>query len=300
MIFPILFILISLLLAASYYFARVALYPKVYDTGYTFKHEVEAGNFDEQEYLSWPREDVHIHSPYGYELFASYHPCEGSQKTIVISHGITWNLAGSVKYAMLFHKRGFNVLLYDLRNHGHSTRSNTTFGFYEKYDLKAVVDWAFSRLGPGGKVGTLGESLGAATTLQHAAIDPRIAFAIADCSFSDLVELFTYRMGEEYHLPPFPLLPVASLISRLLTGMRFEQVSPMRGIPSIETPLMFAHGQDDRYILPAMSVAMYNAKQRGIRKLYLAPNAKHAEALVKNRVEYDQRLGEFLSEIGLE
>jgi fermentation-respiration switch protein FrsA (DUF1100 family) len=62
---------------------------------------------------------------------------------------------------------------------------------------------------------------------------------------------------------------------------------------------MFAHGQEDTYILPAMSVAMYNAKKRGIRKLYLAPHAKHAESLPKNREAYEQQLGEFLTEVGL-
>lgn len=299
MILYVALVLIGLIIAASYYFARVALYPRVHEVRYILEREVENGNFIEAEYQLWPKEEVSIHSPYGYELYAVYHPCEGSQKTVVISHGITWGLYGSVKYALLFRKRGFNVLMYDLRNHGRSGGHNTTFGFYEKHDLKTVVDWAFDRLGPDGKVGTFGESLGAATTLQHAAIDPRLAFAIADCPYSDLIRLFTFRLSEEYHLPPFPLLQTASLISWLLTGMRFEQVSPMRGIPDIETPLMFAHGKEDRYILPEMSVEMYSLKKRGIRKLYLAPNAKHAESLSKNRSEYDRQVGDFLNEIGL-
>ena len=299
MIVPFVLLTILILLAASFYFARVALYPKKFDVTYTLNHEIEAGHIVEDEYQPWPKEEVRIRSPYGYDLFAIYHPCEGSQKTVVIAHGITWNLYGSVKYAILFRKRGFNVLLYDHRNHGRSGGSNTTFGYYEKHDLKAVVDWAFERLGPGGRVGTLGESLGGATVLQHAAIDPRISFVIADCPFSDLVSLFTYRMGVEYHLPPFPLLNVASLVSWLLTGMRFEQVSPMRGMANLETPVMFVHGKEDRYILPEMSIAMYQAKKHGARKLYLAPNAKHAESLSKNRVEYDKQVGEFIKEINL-
>lgn len=299
MLIPVLFILLVALFAAGYYFARVALYPRVYEVGYTLNHEIEVGHIIEDEYQPWPKKEARIRSPYGYDLFAIYHPCENAQKTVVISHGITWSLYGSVKYAALFRKRGYNVLLYDLRNHGRSGGSNTTFGFYEKYDLKAVVDWAIARLGPDGKVGTLGESLGAGTTLQHAAIDARIAFAIADCSFSDLTELFNYRLKQEYHLPAFPLLNVASLISGFLTGMRFETISPIRAMSKIETPILFIHGKEDRYIRPEMSVALYNAKTHGPRQLYLAPNAGHAQSLSKNRVEYDQQVGEFLQSIGL-
>lgn len=300
MIIPILLLLIIALLFAGYYFARVALYPRVYEVSYTLSHEVEAGYFTLEEFRMWPQEEVTIHSPFGYPLFAVYLPHENSQKTVVISHGITWSLYGSVKYAILFRQRGFNVLLYDLRNHGRSGGSNTTFGYYEKHDLKAVVDWAFQRLGEGGIVGTFGESLGAATTLQNAAIDPRLSFAIADCAYSDLVDLFTYRLKVEYHLPPFPLLKAASLVSYWMTGMRFEQVSPIHDVANVETPIFFIHGSQDDYIQPSMSVAMYRAKTKGIRKLYIAEGAKHAQSLSIDRAAYDRQLGEFLQSIGLE
>lgn len=300
MIIPVLLLLVVALLGAGYYFARVALYPRVYEVGYTLSHEVEAGYFTEEEFQQWPQEEVNIASPYGYTLFAIYLPFEDSQKTVVISHGITWSLYGSIKYAQLFRKRGYNVLLYDLRNHGRSGGSNTTFGYYEKHDLKAVVDWAFQHLGPEGKVGTFGESLGAATTLQHAAIDQRLSFVIADCSYADLVDLFTYRLKVEYRLPPVPLLNVASLVSQIMTGMRFHDVSPLRDVAKVETPMFFIHGKLDDYIQPVMSMTMYQAKTKGVRKLYLADGAKHAQSLSIDPETYERQLGEFLQSIGME
>lgn len=292
-----LIIVIMLLLAAGYHFARIVIYPKVFPVEETFRQEVENGRLAEVEYLSWPKEEVRICSPFGYDLHSVYHPLEGAQRTVVLTHGISWSLYGMVIYAGLFRRRGFNVLLYDIRHHGRSGGQDTSFGVYEKQDLKAVVNWAFSRLEPGGIVGTAGLSLGAATTLEHAAIDQRIAFAIAGCPFSDLRALLTYRLRQEYHLPPFPLLNLANHFVHILAGWTFEQASPIRAISQVKTPLFLSHGQNDTYILPQMSIDLYNAKTRGIRALYLAPNAGHAEALWKNPVEYDQKLGAFLQDI---
>jgi uncharacterized protein len=298
-ILAVLAVLIIILLGAGYYFTSVLIYPKVTPFDETRKTAVESGWVDETQYLPWPREEFQVQSPHGYHLSAVYHPQEGARRTVVITHGITFSLYGSVKYAMLFYKRGFNVLIYDLRHHGKSGGPNTSFGYYEKDDLKVMVDWAFERLGAGGIVGTLGESLGASTTLQHAGTDPRIAFAVADCSYSSMPELLAYRLRQDYHLPPFPLLTVANLITKAVAGWRFEEASPIAYVPHIEKPVLFVHGQNDNYILPEMSEALFAAKQRGYRLLYLAPNAGHAESLITNPVEYDRKIETFLQEIGL-
>jgi uncharacterized protein len=295
-----LFLLAAAFFAAGYFFTRIAVYPKVIPYDETRRREIEGGKFTAQEFDAWPCEEHRIRSPFGYDLHAQYYPIVGSQKTVVIVHGITWSLFGSVKYMPIFRKRGFNVLIFDNRFHGLSGGRNCTFGFYEKHDLKAVVNWAVARLGTGGIVGTHGESLGAATVLQHAGIDARLSFVIADCPYSDLTPLFAYRLKMDYHLPSIPLLNVASMVCDLLTGMKFSDVRPIEVVRNVKTPILFCHGQQDDYIPPSMSVDMHTAKRNGISRLYLAPNAKHAEAYWHNQAEYDQKVGEFLAEIGLE
>lgn len=293
-----LFAIVALFLAA-YYFVRVAIYPKVMRYEETYHRMVREGKIDPVEFDAWTKEEITIRSPFGYNLHGFYFPMEGARKTIVIVHGITWSLFGSVPYMAIFRKRGYNVLIYDQRTHGLSGGENCTFGLFEKYDLKTVVDYALARLGPGGIVGTHGESLGAATVLQHAGIDPRLSFAIADCPYSDLYPLFAYRLKMEYHLPAFPLLDVASQICYRMCGMKFSEVRPIEAVRNLETPVMFCHGVEDDYIPPQMSVDMQQARRKGLTRLYLAPNARHAQAYWNNREEYDQKVGQFLAEIGL-
>jgi len=132
--------------------------------------------------------------------------------------------------------------------------------------------------------------------LLHAAIDSRLAFVIADCPYANAADEFAYRLKVEYHLPRFPLLPVASLISKLRTGFAFGDAVPLKTIGQVTAPVFFIHGQADDYIPPEASVALHASKP-GQKQLYLAPGAGHAEALVSNPAVYEAQVREFLAEV---
>lgn len=289
-------VLLVLLLAAGLWFARQVVSPRMVSVQRTYATEVENGRLDEERFERLTKQEVTLPSPFGYELFGLLFPVEASKKIVLISHGFRYGLYGSVKFLDLFQSRGYSVLLFDLRHHGRSRGKNVTFGWKEKHDVKAWVDWAFSQYGAE-TVGSMGESLGAAVVLQHAAIDPRLAFVIADCPFADLRQLLRSTLKKKYHLPAFPLLPLGNMWCRLLTGLTFAKVSPIRDVTEMTTPLFLAHGMRDDLIPASVSKDLYEAKVQGMRRLYLAPNAGHAEAYWKNRAEYDHLAGDFLAEI---
>ncbi len=204
-----------------------------------------------------------------------------------------------MKYMNIFLKRAFNVVIYDHRFHGKSGGPNCSYGYFEKFDLKTVTDWVFEKCGQSSVVGIQGESMGAATILQNSHIDKRISFYIADCPYSDLTELFKVRIKADYHLPAFPLIPISSLLFKITTNLFYTQISPIKDIADVETPIFFIHGENDNYIPHKMSIDLYNAKSHGIRKLYIAPNADHVESYLKNMEDYDRLVGEFLKSINI-
>ncbi len=293
----ILLALLLILLAAGYYFSRQVLYPKTFPWKKTYEIEVENGRIRPQEYDSLVKEEIIIRSPNGYDLFAIYFPLPDATQTVIISHGITYTLFGSVKYINIFQNLGLNVLIYDLRNHGQSGGQNTTYGLYEKFDLKACVDWVLNRNGETGAIGTMGESMGAVISLEHAAIDPRIDFVISDCPFADLTQVLTYRLKQDFHLPAFPLIPLSNWFCKKTAGLNFKNVSPIEEVKSVTTPILFIHGTEDDYTLPTDSEAMFRAKIKGIKMLYLAPNAGHAQAYWLNQEDYTKKVQNFLREI---
>lgn len=294
-----LFCLTILILGTGYILYRIAFYPKRYSPFEVIKAEIDYGKLKSlDEFNSWQCVELQIDSPFGYPLSGAFYPLDGSRKTIILSHGITINRYGSVKYMALFRRLGFNILIYDNRYHGKSGGGFCSFGFFEKHDLKAVVDWVIARVGTGAFIGTHGESLGAAITLQHAAIDPRIRFAIADCGWSDLAALYRLRMHKDYHLPEFPLLQIARWYGKWLLHFDFHEASPIRTIAGVDKPVLLIHGDQDRYIPPEMSVELYNRKKSGVARLYLAKGGGHAEAYFVDPLEYERQISLFLKEIG--
>jgi uncharacterized protein len=295
----IILLILMVFVAAGTYFALRILKPHVQSEELSYREKILANKIINDFYQTLSKQEVWIPSQFGYKLHGIYLSLEGSHKTVVITHGIETTLFSSVKYVELFRSMGFNVLLFDLRNHGSSGGKNTTFGYYEKYDLRSVVEWAFMRTGPGGLVGTMGESLGGAIAIQHAAIDSRVAFCISASSFSDFRQLLIYRFKYEYKLPVFPFLQLANFMTAMLSGMSFDLVSPLRDIGEISLPVMLIHGVNDRYVPMQMSKDLYEAKKKGIRYIYLAENAGHADSFTVNREEYTRQVRSFLGKIGM-
>ncbi len=294
-----LIVIIVILLLVGFYFATRILYPHTRSHEETYQIEKENGFLAGDRWETLTKEEILIPSSFGYNLFGIYIPSPNSHKTVVIAHGIAYTLDGSIKYMPLFRKRGFNVLIYDHRHHGKSGGKNTTLGYYEKHDLKAVVDFALQKLGGDGPVGVHGESMGAAIALQYGEIDTRPAFIIADCAFSDLRELLEYRLRHDYHLPGGIFIPLADLFCRVIAGMTLSAVSPQRDVRHYQTPILLIHGQEDRYVPAEMSKRIYAAKQEGIRHLYIVPDARHADAYIHDPREYENQVEQFLARIGL-
>ncbi len=94
---PLLIILV--LLGGSYYFARILVYPNTRTYQQSLESAVEDGLLPENGWEVLPKEQVMIRSPFGYDLHGYFLPNDSAKGTVIVSHGITQNLANSVKYA---------------------------------------------------------------------------------------------------------------------------------------------------------------------------------------------------------
>lgn len=281
-----------ILFAIAVYMNRSAFYPKTWDYDRAYEREVERGIFDKDEYEAYEYEEVSITSDYGYDLYGRFYDF-GSDDTVIIVHGWSYNLLGGIKYMNIFKERGFNVMMYDHRNHGRSGGERTTFGFIEKFDLIKVVDFVKSR--KTGMIGTHGESMGAATVLMHAAIDDRIEFVVADCPFADVYREFMFRVWEDNKIPGFLFLWISSILNFIKGGGFFGKISPLKVINEFEAPLLLIHGEGDTFIPPKHSKLLYNKREKN-KMIYMVPNAEHADAIQEDHIKYKEEVNKFFDE----
>ncbi len=260
-----------------------------------FERESENPAFDYKWYEGLDKEKVKILSPFGYKLAGYFIPAEQkSDRTIIFCHGITASLISSIKYTKMFYKRGWNLLLYDNRRHGLSEGKMSTYGYYEKHDLKAVVDYVKERSQNSAIIGIHGESMGAATTLQYAGMEDGVSFYICDCPYSSLWEQLSLRFKEDYHLPKIPFLYITNLFIKIIARFWVRDVNPLADIKKINNPVLLIHGDADKYVPTEMSRQLYEAKKDN-KVLYIVPQATHARSLQMNPEEYEKRVFEFIA-----
>ena len=198
------------------------------------------------------------------------HARDGARGTVVYLHGIGDNRRSGVGIIKRFGARGFDVVAYDERAHGESEGDACTYGFFEKQDLRRVLDTVHT-----GPIVLIGHSLGAAIALQEAAGDPRVTTVVAAETFSDLRTIATERA---------PLFLTSGVISR---GFRLAEreahfqvdaVSSVKAAAQIRIPVLVIHGDADTDTPPNHSRRVFDALP-GPKRLILVPGAHHNESL---------------------
>ncbi|QLY40712.1 alpha/beta hydrolase [Hujiaoplasma nucleasis] len=233
-----------------------------------------------------------IKSKYGYDL-AVYELITNDKNKdfVLIDHGYTYSHYGSIKYAKMMMDLGFNVVMYDHRFHGKSGGKNSTLGYYEKDDLKTIIDHLFQLYGPI-YLGTYGESMGSSTVLLEQAIDDRVQFVISDAGFKDLKTQIARQLKVK-RIPYKIFYPMVNLFVYFIAKANLSKVSPMKSIENSTIPMMFIHGKDDDYIPYQDSVDMFESYQ-GPKMLFLAEKqAFHARSYYFNKEVYYQKLKDF-------
>jgi pimeloyl-ACP methyl ester carboxylesterase len=137
-------------------------------------------------------EELRFNSADGVPLSGWWVPVDHAKGSAVLIHGVNRSRIEMVKKLPFLHSHGWNALLFDLRNHGESGGSATTFGALEKGDAEAAV--AVVRERSDVPVILWGVSLGAATAMLAAAEDPIVAGVVCDSSYRSLSDTVRHHL----------------------------------------------------------------------------------------------------------
>ena len=262
------------------------------------------GYLDDFSYTPWEfqadYEDVELVTPDGVQFGVWYLRQPGSQQVIVISAGHKQHRQDLLGAAVALWRKGFNVLLYAARGTAGADRATVTMGVREVNELQTTIAYAQKRI-KGARIGLLGYSMGAVTSVLAAAGEPAVEAMVLDSPFSDVRLLLEENVRRHALLPGGAVVRPVALFLRLRTGCRLFESSPISVVGALEPrPLFFIHGGADAVTSVQHSRRLYDA-YRGPREIWIVQGAQHVGAYFADRNLYIERVaGFFARHLGLQ
>jgi pimeloyl-ACP methyl ester carboxylesterase len=232
----------------------------------------------------------------GIPLRGWWNPGESSKPVIIFCHGLNRSRLELLERAAESSRRGYGVLLFDLRNHGESGRAYTTIGVHESRDVCAARKYVTEHAGSRPQV-MWGVSMGASSAILAAEQCPGAAAIVSDSSFLSFRETIAHHVGLFFRLPAFPIANLIVAITEWRAGFDADDGDVEAAVRKIDLPILFIAGGADRRMPPALAERLMEASRNPVKKLLFVPGAGHGEAFTRDRDTYLNSVYEFLKEL---
>ena len=243
--------------------------------------------------------DVSFPSRDGTRLAGWFIPpkASGLAPGVVLSHGWARSRAELLPHAAFLHRAGFAVLAFDYRHRGESDGDAITMGLRERDDLRGALDVIASRPEvDAGRIGIMSLSMGSVVAILVAAEDDRVRALAAECPYSGYDAIMTRALRHYYHLPPFPIAPLAKLVMERRLGQRLDAPDAVDVVAAISPrPLFFIADERDAVIGSQETERIFAAAAEP-KRFWLIPNADHSRGWQAAPEEYERRVLAFLRE----
>ena len=281
----VLIILICIVLITGYitgnFLFELALDPKSSKSAIFSNDDFETKEQMKLENNKWLEEnasDVYIESKklrlHSYEVKAK----KESKVWAIAVHGYTDSAYFMVGAAKQFLNYGYNVLMPDLRAHGKSEGKYIGMGWPDRLDLMQWIDYLIATYG-NIKIILYGISMGAATVMMASGerLPSNVRAIIEDCGYTSAWEEFAYELKTLFHMPTFPALYNANVITKIRARYSLKKASAIKQVAKSKTPTLFIHGDKDKFVPFYMLDKLYEAASCKKEKLVIK-NAGHTEA----------------------
>ena len=182
------------------------------------------------------------------KLTTWYIPVAKPKAVLILVHGFSIiggrpHMLGHAKYLS---EAGYSTLLLNLRSFGNSQGNKITLGVNEWKDLVAAYDYLKSLPENRNlKIGYMGVSMGASTSIITVGHTQKGDFIIASVPYSSFDSLFKIQI-KEAGLPIWLFYPFLKLAAFLELGWDYQKYNPVNNISRVNVPqLLFLSSSDE-------------------------------------------------------
>ena len=216
--------------------------------------------------------------------------------TIFICHGFSRRKEDAYKFDWMRRDLGWNLVAFDFREHGQSSHSFhlTTLGYFEIWDVKAVVDQA-EQMGLAKPYVIYGSSMGASVGLRWAAQDSRVSGVLAVSPYRNAFAAAQMFFQQRLHLNLVEKGAWSGMLNTVDLPKDLSQRNDLR--------IWILCGQFDAFRAADQRAILAGSKSpQSLKKLFVIPGGYHSTLWRwqgDNRVPSHDRIVEnFLMECG--
>lgn len=238
-----------------------------------------------------PFEEIAVPSEPGIVIRGWAIPNDCACGVIVLLHGSGASRESMLPRARFLHRAGYSVVVVDMRAHGLSDGSATTFGGRESRDVRAVIADARRRFA-GQKLGAIGFSLGGAALLlgdTPADVDALVVEAVYSTIDDTAHRRIAATMGPVI-ASVLPWLLYAQMPWRF--GVSRSDLRPVDRIGAVAVPILVMGGDRDPFV-PADETRRLFQAAREPKALWIVPGAAHQDLHQAAPAAYEQRVLDF-------
>lgn len=238
-------------------------------------------------------QDVTIESFDNLKLYGKYLPAN-SNKSVIIVHGFGGSIEYMQQYCKFFYEKNFNILAVDCRAHGRSEGKCITFGWLDRLDVLAWVNFLNEKT-PDNKILLFGLSMGGATVCMAAGEKMKnVVGIIADCAFDNADRQIDHILQRKHFIFKKILKKHLYSYSKRVHGFDCMLADAIKQVKKTSVPILYIHGDADDYVPIENMNNLYNATPVNLREKYVVEGAGHALCYPVAGVMYEKRIAEFI------
>lgn len=219
---------------------------------------------------------------------------EDSHRWLLGIHGYTGQRSDTQNIASFYGEQGYHVLTPDMRAHGESEGKYIGMGWLDRKDVLQWIDFIIAR-DPQAEIILHGVSMGGATVMMVSGeeLPENVKGIVEDCGYTSVWDIFADELAYLFHLPTFPMLDAANLMSKIRAGYDFREASAVKQVAKSTVPMVFIHGSEDNFVHTDMVYEVYEACQTP-KELLVVEGAGHGQAYQMDPELYFTTVFDFL------
>ncbi len=214
--------------------------------------------------------------------------------TLILVHGWARNVESVLPLIEGLHPLSYNLLAFDLRNHGSSDPDKYPNLLKFSEDIRAAVDFLSDKiLSESSPIGIIGLSVGGGAAIHAAAFDDRIQSVVTIGALASPVDVMRLEF-QKRHIPFYPLGWLSIKYLQFKLGINFAEIAPVNNIGKVRAKILLIHGENDTVIPVEQGKRLQRAGNAERTSLWIVPGKNHTDCV--EHPEFRSRVKTFLQE----